>query len=253
MCSSRFVEPPNAACTAIALRIAAGREDVARRAMPRSASATSARADRAGHVEPDRLARRRERGVRQRQAERLADDLRRGRRAEELAAAAGRGAGAAAELGRFLQRDQRRARSARRCVCTLPASSPSLGGQRDAAGHEHAGQVARSRPAPSSSPAGPCRRWRRRARPAPGQRADQPAEDDAPRRCGTAGCRTCPCVPCVRPSHGSVTAAGERHRAAARRSSSRGRLHQQADLPVPGVITRARSACRPARAGRPAC
>ena len=46
-----------------------------------------------------------ERGVRQRQAERLADDLRRGRRAEELAAAAGAGAGPAAQLGRLSQRE----------------------------------------------------------------------------------------------------------------------------------------------------
>ena len=44
-----------------------------------------------------------------------------------------------------------------------------------------------------------------------------------------------PAVPCVRPSHGSVTApANGTH--PSRCSSSRGRLHQQADLPVAGVI-----------------
>ena len=59
-----------------------------------------------GHIAPHRLAGRRERGMRQRQAERFADDLRGGGRAEKLAAAARRGAGAAAEIRRFLQRDQ---------------------------------------------------------------------------------------------------------------------------------------------------
>ena len=51
-------------------------------------------------------------------------------------------------------------------VCTLPASSPSRRRQRHAAGHEHARQVVHRRPGPSSSPAGPCRRSPRRARPA---------------------------------------------------------------------------------------
>ena len=55
-------------------------------------------------VEPHGLSARRERGVRQREAERLGDDLRRGRSAEELASAAGRGARTAAEFGGFPQR-----------------------------------------------------------------------------------------------------------------------------------------------------
>ena len=49
----------------------------------------------ARHVHPDGVAGRRQRRVRQRHAERLAHHLRGGRRAQELAAAAGRGAGAA--------------------------------------------------------------------------------------------------------------------------------------------------------------
>ena len=56
-------------------------------------------------VEPDGLAGGRKRGVRQREAERLADDLRRGRGAQELAASAGRRAGAAAHFGGIFERD----------------------------------------------------------------------------------------------------------------------------------------------------
>ena len=56
-----------------------------------------------GHVEPDGLAGGRERGVGERHAEGFADDLRGGGGAEELAAAAGRCAGAATQLGGFLQ------------------------------------------------------------------------------------------------------------------------------------------------------
>ena len=105
-------------------------------------------------------------------------------------------------------------------VCTLPASSPSRRRQRHAAGHEHARQVVHRRPGPSSSPAGPCRRWPRPARPC------------ASAASGSAGGSTCaaslrygrlsimPVVPCVRPSHGSVTEAGERHARRARCNSS---------------------------------
>jgi len=55
------------------------------------------------HFEPERLARGGERGVRQRHAQALADDLRGGGRAEELTAAAGAGAGAATGVGCLLQ------------------------------------------------------------------------------------------------------------------------------------------------------
>ena len=73
-------------------------EDVADRGHALSRADAARRGRAPGHVEPDRLARRRQRRVRQRQAERFGDDLRRRRRAEELAAAAGTGAGAAAQL-----------------------------------------------------------------------------------------------------------------------------------------------------------
>ena len=61
------------------------------------------------------------------QPERLGDDLRGGSGAEELAAATRRGAGAAAEVGRLLERDEPCAKRAP-SVCTAPASSPRRGG-----------------------------------------------------------------------------------------------------------------------------
>ena len=128
---------------------------------PRSLCRQHACGRASGEFEPDRLPRRRERRVRQRQAERFADDLRRGRRAEELAAAARRGAGAAAELGRFLQRDQVRGRSARRWFESCPRlRRASAAATRRRGRAPPAGRACR--PAPSSSPDGPCRRWRRR-------------------------------------------------------------------------------------------
>ena len=58
-----------------------------------------------GHVEPDRMSGGRECGMAERHPERFGDDLRRGRGAEELAAAARGRTGAAAEIGGILQRD----------------------------------------------------------------------------------------------------------------------------------------------------
>ena len=68
MCSSRFVEPPNAAWTSHRVVDRRGGEDVAS-VRPSAPLASAPRARRPPrHVEPDRLARRRERGVRQRSA-----------------------------------------------------------------------------------------------------------------------------------------------------------------------------------------
>ena len=117
----------------------------------------------AGHVEPDRLAGGRERGVRQREAERFADDLRGGRGAEELAAAAGRGAGAAAHLGGVFERDLVLG-EARADGLHLAGVLAVFGQQRDAAGDEHAGQRPAGGERHHHRRAGPCRRWRRRAR-----------------------------------------------------------------------------------------
>ncbi len=60
----------------------------------------------AGDVEPDRLARRCERRVRDGETEGLRDHLRRRGGAEELTAATGRGTGAAAEVRGFVERDE---------------------------------------------------------------------------------------------------------------------------------------------------
>ena len=177
---------------------------MSRTRMPRSSQSHQRASRPPRHIEPDRLPRRRRApSAASDKPERLADDLRRRRRAEKLTAAAGRRARAAPQLRRLLQRDRRRARSARRSSARLPASSPSTRQQRHAAGHEHARQIVACRPAPSSSPAAPCRTSRCQAPRARRQRAHQPAEDrrrvvairQAVEHAG---------VPCVRPSHGSV-------------------------------------------------
>ena len=174
MCSSRFVEPPNAACTTMALRIAASVR-MSRVVRPRD-HALARRAGRsARHVAPDRLPRRRERAVRHGEAQRLGDDLRRGRRAEELASAARRRARAASELRGLLERELavREARADRLHVARVFAVRRR---QRDAARARATRGRSRSRPAPSASPAGPCRRCHADDAAARRQRADQPPQ-----------------------------------------------------------------------------
>ena len=131
----------------------------------------------AGHVEPDGLSGRGQGRVRQRQAERLADDLRRGRGAEELAAAARAGAGPAAQVGGFLQGDLAVGEA---CAdgLNLAGVLAFCGRQRDAAGNQYARQIAHG-----------CQGHHHRgqtlvaggdAEHAParvGKRSDQPAED----------------------------------------------------------------------------
>ena len=92
-------------------------------------------------LQPDRLAGRRQRRVRQGEAEALGDDLRRTGCAEELAAATRRCAGAAAEFAGFLQRQF--------AVGETGADGLHLAGvlalgrhQRGATGHEDGRQVA---------------------------------------------------------------------------------------------------------------
>ena len=114
-----------------------------------------------GHIQPDGMAGRRQRGMRQRHAQRFAHHLRRGRGAQELAAAAGRSAGAAAHLGGVLDRDLVMRRSARRwsgCGRHLRRLPPATSLRR--APERRADRACR--PEPSSSRAGPCRRSRRR-------------------------------------------------------------------------------------------
>ena len=127
MCSRRLVEPPNAACSSIAFSIARGVR-MAESGMPCAASRTSARADCRASVQPDRLARRAERAVRQRDPERLGHHLRGGGRPEELAAAARRcrtrGSPCSAASSALMRPCANRAP----IVWTLPASSAPVAG-----------------------------------------------------------------------------------------------------------------------------
>ncbi len=210
--------------------------------MPRSCKWATARRRSPRHVEPDRLAGRRQRGVRQRQAERLADDLGRGRRAEKLAAAAGRGAGPAAHLRRLLQRDLA-VREAGADGLDLARVFAVRRWQGDAAGDEHARQIVHRRQR---------HHHRRQALVAGGdadnafarrQRANQSAEyhrgivaiGQAVHHAGRA----------LSSAVARIGAeAGEGH--AAERPQLLGRrLHEQADFPVSGVIAQRDRASRP--------
>ena len=95
-------------------------------------------------VRPDRLSRRGQRRVRERHPQSLAYDLRCRGSAQELAAAARRGAGATAQLGRLLQRDQSmREPHAKRL--DFPGIFSFGRRQRDPARHQHARQIAHRR------------------------------------------------------------------------------------------------------------
>ena len=159
-------------------------------------------------------------------------------------------AGAAAQLGGLFQ-GQLAVRKAGADRLDLAGVFALARRQRDAAGHEHARQIASTRPAPSSSPAGPCRRWPRRAPPARGQRADQPAEHD--RRVVAIRQAVDHAGRALRPA---VARIGDNRRRTARRRAA------AAPRPPPGRAGRppsgpcdspAQSACRRRRAGRPAC
>ena len=251
MCSSRLVEPPNAAWTTIALRTAASVR-MSRVVMPRVVQRAPARGPSArGQVEPDRLAGRGEGRVRQRQpsaSPTTCDVAAVPRNWQPPPGEAQARQPSSAASSSVISPCAKRAP----IDWTLPASSPARRRQRHAAGHQHAGQVVRCRPAPSSSPAGPCRRWRRPSRPrrVGSERISRPkhhgrvvAIRQAVEHAG---------VPCVRPSHGSVTNAGERDAARAA-SAPRPPPAPAGRLPSARCGSRARSACRRRRACRPAC
>ena len=186
-----------------------------------------------GHVEPDRLPGGRERGVRQRQAERLADDLGRGRGPEKLAAAARRAARAAAQVGRPLQRE-----------LTVREPGPdglhgprvlALGGrQRHAARHQHAGQIAQRGQRHHHRGQALVARGDAEHAPPRGERPGQPPQHH--RRVVAVG----QAVHHARRALGAPVArvraeAGERQ-AAERGQLLGGRLHEQPDLPVSRVV-----------------
>ena len=148
-----------------------------------------------GHVEPDRLARRGQGRVRQGQPQGLADDLGRGRRAQEMAAAA-RPSAHARQPSSAASSRLSSPRAKRAPIDWILRRVLALGRrQHHAAGHEHAGQVAAGWPGPSSWPAGPCRRWPRPARPAPWGSSGPGGGRSTPRRCDRPGCRTCRACP----------------------------------------------------------
>ncbi len=184
-------------------------------------------------LQPHGLTGRRERGVAERHPERLGHDLRRRRGAEELAAAAGRRAGGAAELGGLAHRQLavREAHADRLHRARVLAHGRR---QRHAAGHDDDRQVAlRRQREHHRGQALVARRHAHHAAPR-GQRPDQAAEHDRgvvavgealhhPERALRA--------PVARVAH----EARERRRATAV-ELLRGLLHEQADLPVSRVV-----------------
>ena len=96
-----------------------------------------------GEIGPDGFSRRREGAVRKGKPEGFTDDLRRRRSAEELAAAAGRTARAAAEVGRFLEREQPM-RIARADRLNGPEVFAVGRRQGDSAGNKRDGQITHS-------------------------------------------------------------------------------------------------------------
>ena len=185
------------------------------------------------HIEPDRVPGGCEGGMAERHPKRFGDDLRRGRRAEELAAPARGRTGAAAEIGGILQRNL--------IVHVAHANRLDARGilafhrqQRDAARDEHAGQVVhagqrhhhRRQPFIAGRDAEHTASGR--------QRSDQPAEHR--RRVVAIGQAVEHRRRALRPSVARIGAgAGERDRARCLELTRR-RFHQQADFPVSGVI-----------------
>ncbi len=188
----------------------------------------------AGHVEPDRLARGRQRGVGDRQSEGLGDDLRRGGGTEELAAAAGAAASAAAQFRRLGQR-QLAVGVARPDRLDLAGVFPVARRQRHSPGDQHTGKMLRARQGHHHRGQALVARGDAQHTLPPRQRADQPAEDDG---------RVVAIRQAVHHAGRALGAAvawvgdhpGERHDVEP--AQLFGRLaDQEADLPVAGVIT----------------
>ena len=251
MCSSRFVEPPNAAWTAIALRTAASVR-MSRVVSPRAASSTQRRGPSGGPC------RARSAGRTARAPSAAATARAPRRRPATWPRCRGTGsrrracAGAAAELGGLLQRElavgeagaDRSApcrRPRRRCggSVTPPGTSTHGRSRMRGQGHHHRGQAlvaggdaehALAAWAASGSAGG--RRW--------------------PRRCGRAGCPSCRACPACgrRTGRSSKPANGQRRRAP---SAPRPPPARAGRPPSGRCDSRARWACRRRRGCRPAC
>ncbi len=146
------------------------------------------------HVLPDRLARGSQGRVRHGHAECLGHDLRGGGGAEELAAATGRGAGPATQLGGLLEA-QLSMHEPHADRLDLAGVLAPFGRQGNASGDDQGRQGRSNRPGPSSWRAGPCRRWPRPGAPGAGAEIGSAGAGRWRRRCGTAGCPSCPSCP----------------------------------------------------------
>ena len=232
MWSRRFVDPPKAAWTTIAFSIALSVRTAAS-VRPSVPLVVDGSGGAAGDVEPDRLPRRGERGVRNREPEGLGDDLRGGSGSEELTAATGGRAGAAAEVGGLVERDElvRETRSQRlhgACVLAAP------GRQRDPSGDDCSREVAERSDR---------HQHRRQAlvagadadhAPAVRQAAHEPAQHEC--RVVAVGQRVEHAGRALRPAVARVRdVCGERQPAEAV-ELHRGLANEQSDLPVAGVV-----------------
>ena len=170
--------------------------------------------------------------MRQRKPQRLADDLRRGRRAQKLAASAGRRTGAATHFSSIFERDLL-LRKARADALHLGRILAGFGQQRDPTRNQHCGLR-------------PQRRQRHHHRGqslvagrhahhafARGQRAHQPAQH----RCRIVAIRQRVHHACraLRAAVAGIGARSRERRSAQRFQLPRGFGHQQAHLPVTGV------------------
>ena len=187
-----------------------------------------------GEIGPDGFTGRRKRAVRQRESERFADDLRRGGGSKELAAAAGRTARAASQIGRFLEREQPMRIA---CADRLHRTEIFAVGRRqgDSAGDEGDGQVPHS--GQRHHHRGKTLVARRDAEDsgAAGQRTREAAEDlrgvvAVGKAVEHAGRSLCAAVAGI----GAEGREGNRLQPA---ELFRRRLHEQADFPVARVIT----------------
>ncbi len=244
----RFVEPPNAACTSIAFSIASAVSTSIERpaALPLVVHGLR-RAAR--DVEPDRLPRRGERGVRDCQPERLRDHLRRRGRAEELAAAARRRAGGAAEVGCLLERDDavRESRAERLDGAGILADARR---QRHPSGDDGAGELAERRDRHQHRGQALVAGADADDAPPPRQAAHEPPEDErgvVAVREGVEHPRRSLCPPVARIGHVS----GERQPAEAVELLG-GLAHEEADLPVSRVVPESDGSSRRRRVRRPA-
>ena len=186
-----------------------------------------------GEIAPDGGARRRERAVREREAESLGDDLAGGGRAHELAAAAWRTAGLAAHLGGVFEGDFLAGETGRERL-DFAGVLGVLGEERDAAGHENGWEIGR---------AGEGEEHRREALVAGGDAEHAAARGERAYQATKYDGGVVAVGEGVEHAGGAVGAAvagiahvtGERNRAVGG-EGARGLLHEQTHFPVAGVV-----------------